>query len=237
MRWVRWISNIGLLAVALVIFAGPLHRLGLDFRAALGLMALSALVAGVAGLVSLVAAMVLRKRGNGAGRLFLAGLTGLAAFGGLVLLVGQSRGVPPIHDITTDMVDVPAFVAVLPLRAGAANPPGYAGAAVAAQQAKAYPQIRPLVLAEAPAAVFPKAEAAVGAMNWKLVATNAAEGRIEATATTGWFGFKDDIVIRIRADGPGTRVDVRSKSRVGVGDLGANAKRISAYLLALQPQQ
>ncbi|MEX2241047.1 MAG: DUF1499 domain-containing protein [Burkholderiales bacterium] len=70
-------------------------------------------------------------------------------------------------------------------------------------------------------------------MGWEIVATDAAAGRIEATDTTFWFGFKDDVVIRVEGDGAGSRVDVRSVSRVGVGDVGANAKRIRAYLRAL----
>ena len=70
-------------------------------------------------------------------------------------------------------------------------------------------------------------------MGWRIVDGNPAEGRIEATATTRWFGFKDDIVIRISAAGGGSRIDVRSKSRVGRSDLGANAKRIQDFLTAL----
>jgi uncharacterized protein (DUF1499 family) len=70
-------------------------------------------------------------------------------------------------------------------------------------------------------------------MGWEIVAADAAAGRIEATDTTFWFGFKDDVVIRVEADGAGSRIDVRSVSRVGVGDVGANARRIRAYLRAL----
>ena len=67
-------------------------------------------------------------------------------------------------------------------------------------------------------------------MGWEIVASDPAQGRIEATATTFWFGFKDDIVVRLAAEGTGSRVDVRSLSRIGSSDVGANAQRIRAYL-------
>lgn len=71
-------------------------------------------------------------------------------------------------------------------------------------------------------------------MGWKIVAAEAEMGRIEATDITFWFGFKDDVVIRITAQNKGSRVDVRSVSRVGLSDVGTNAKRINSFLEALQ---
>jgi uncharacterized protein (DUF1499 family) len=70
-------------------------------------------------------------------------------------------------------------------------------------------------------------------MGWQIVDANASEGRIEATDTTFWFGFKDDIVIRVAATSGGSRIDVRSVSRVGRSDVGTNAKRIRCYLKRL----
>jgi Protein of unknown function (DUF1499) len=232
MRWVRWIANAALIAAALVLIAGPLNRIGVDFRVSLGVFALGALVAGVAGLVSLIAALILKRKGHKSGRPMLAGVVGLGAFAVLAVTFAGARGVPPIHDITTDTVNPPAFVAVVPIRAadGAANPPEYEGERIAALQTAAYPKVRALVLDEPPASAFDKALIAVGAMGWELVDSQPAQGRIEATATTGWFGFKDDIVIRVSPQGTAARIDVRSKSRVGVGDMGANAKRIEAFL-------
>jgi uncharacterized protein (DUF1499 family) len=83
-------------------------------------------------------------------------------------------------------------------------------------------------------AAFEHALATVHKMGWDLVAADAAAGRIEATDTTFWFGFKDDVVIRLRPADEGSRVDVRSLSRVGGGDVGTNAKRIRTYLDALR---
>ena len=70
-------------------------------------------------------------------------------------------------------------------------------------------------------------------MGWQVAATDTAAGRLEATHTTRWFGFKDDVIVRIRPEGTGSRVDVRSVSRVGLSDLGANAERIRGFLAKL----
>ena len=108
----------------------------------------------------------------------------------------------------------------------------------AAIQAKGYPGLTGKNLPVAPAAAFAAALAAAKAQGWTIVASDAAAGRIEATDTVPWWGFKDDVVIRLTPDGTsgsgGTRVDVRSKSRVGKGDLGVNARRISDFLEALK---
>lgn len=145
----------------------------------------------------------------------------------------RARGTPPIHDVTTDTEDPPQFVAVLPARAGAANPVEYGGRDVAEQQRRSYPSVVPLHLGLPPAAAFDRALMTAREMGWDIVAADAAAGRIEATDTTLVFGFKDDVVVRIRPDGAGSRIDVRSLSRVGRGDMGTNAKRITAYLSRL----
>ncbi len=142
----------------------------------------------------------------------------------------QAQHVPPIHDITTDTENPPAFVAILPLRRDVPNPAQYGGPEVAAQQQKAYPDLRPLILNAPPKEVFPKALEAAREMGWQIVDSNQDQGRIEATATTPWFGFKDDVVVRVMTADHGSRIDVRSVSRVGKSDLGTNARRIQEYL-------
>jgi uncharacterized protein (DUF1499 family) len=141
-----------------------------------------------------------------------------------------AQRVPPIHDITTDTENPPAFVAVVPLRKDAPNPADYGGSETAAQQLAAYPDVKPVLLTVSPEQAFVKALAAAGDMGWEIVEAKSTEGRIEATDTTFWFGFKDDVVVRIRAADHGSRIDVRSVSRVGKSDVGTNAKRIRAYL-------
>jgi len=139
--------------------------------------------------------------------------------------------VPPIHDITTDLESPPPFEAILPLRAEASNPAVYGGDSIAAQQREGYPELEPLVLETSSAEVFHLALETARDMGWEVVDSDPNEGRIEATDTTFWFGFKDDIVVRVAeaAEG-GTRVDVRSVSRVGRSDVGTNAARIDEFL-------
>jgi uncharacterized protein (DUF1499 family) len=142
--------------------------------------------------------------------------------------------VPPIHDITTDISNPPAFVSVLPLRKDAYNKPEYGGPDVAAQQTKAYPDIKTLTLNMPSDKAFSKALAVVENMGWDIVAAEQKEGRIEATATTFWMGYKDDIVIRIKAHDKMSNVDIRSEARVGKSDFGKNAKRIRIFLSEMQ---
>lgn len=148
-----------------------------------------------------------------------------------------TRQFPPIHDITTDIQYPPRFVDVLPLRKDAPNSVDYTDTETPARQRAAYPDILPLDLTIEPAAAFERAERAAREMGWQVVTTNSAEGRLEATATTFWFGFKDDVVVRIRPRdtlAAGCRVDIRSVSRVGRGDAGANAKRIKTFLARIR---
>ncbi len=128
---------------------------------------------------------------------------------------------PAINDITTDLGDPPAF-AVL-------DAPPYP-AEYADRQRAGYPDLGPLVMDWPEQAVFDRARAAALDMGWVIRAEDPAQGRIEAVATTRVLRFKDDIVVRIRGEGAATRVDVRSRSRVGQHDFGANAGRIRAFL-------
>ena len=141
----------------------------------------------------------------------------------------KARRVPPIHDITTDTTDPPGFSSILPLRIKASNPPDYGGPQIATQQLRAYPDITPLLSEIPPEAAFEMALAASRRMKWKIIDADRAAGRIEAVDTTLWFGFNDDIVIRVKKNGDGSRVDIRSVSRVGISDVGTNAKRIRKF--------
>lgn len=141
---------------------------------------------------------------------------------------------PFIHDITTDVQNPPAFVAVKSMRKEGDHPVEYDGPEVAAEQQKAYPDLVPLTVVADKNTVFKAAEAALQSMKLEIVDANAGEGRIEATHTSLLYGFKDDVVVRVVAEGAGTKVDVRSKSRVGRSDVGQNARRIRAFLKKLQ---
>jgi hypothetical protein len=146
-----------------------------------------------------------------------------------------ARAVPPINDITTDLVNPPVYVTA------AANdfwkgkdlryPAGFADSV-----RRGYPDLRSLTLPLPAGRAFALALAtARNQRAWEITATDSAAGRIEAIATTSWFGFKDDIIIRITPQSTdGAIVDMRSKSRVGKSDVGANARRIRHYFAALR---
>lgn len=143
--------------------------------------------------------------------------------------------VPPIHDITTDPDNPPAFAAVVAVRAAeGGNSVTYEGDKIAAQQRQADPDIAPLSLALPRDAAFNRALDVAQRMGWTIVADDDAAGRIEASDRSRWFGFTDDIVIRISPSGSGSRVDVRSSSRLGRSDFGVNAARVRNYLGALR---
>jgi uncharacterized protein (DUF1499 family) len=222
---------VAIVAAVGIAAAGPGSRFGLwNFRFGFRLMtwgSYAALAGAALGLLGLVL--------GGARALAGAALViALLAFAGPWSFMRTARSVPPIHDISTDTTDPPAFMAVLPRRAGALNTAEYGGAAIAAQQHTAYPDLQPLHLAVPPAQAFERALHSARDMGWEIVASAPEQGRIEATDTTRWFGFKDDVVVRVRPDADGSRVDVRSLSRVGRSDVGANAKRIRRYLERLR---
>jgi uncharacterized protein (DUF1499 family) len=217
--------------LGLLLAAGPGTRMGFwAFGTGFQIMRWAVYV-GAAGATLALVALVLGPR---RGLAVLALALGLAAAVPPWRMQRSAMTKPPIHDITTDTADPPPFVAIVPLRRDARNPVEYGGPEIAAQQRKAYPDIGPLSLPVPPAQAFERAERAARAQGWEIVAAVPAEGRIEATDTTRWFGFKDDVVIRVRPEAAGSRVDVRSVSRVGRGDVGTNARRIREFLDALR---
>ena len=160
-------------------------------------------------------------------------IVSLAVAGPPVYLWRQAESLPHIHDISTDTDNPPQYVAVVPLRKDARNPTDYS-AETAAQQKKGYPDIAPALLDVPPSQALRLAERAARAMGWDIVAVAPDDLRIEATDTTLLFGFKDDIVIRVTANGSGSRVDARSLSRIGGSDIGTNARRIRSFMRQLE---
>jgi len=228
-----WLALLGgLLSGAAALLAGPAYRASLLSLGGAFLILRWATIAALAGAGVAVLAWGLRSLGSARrGRVLAAAafaVNALVAAPPLLLYV-QAQSLPKIHDISTDTQDPPAFVAVLPLRQGARNPVDYKPEA-AAQQRLGYPDIAPLVLGVPPAQAFEHAERTARAMGWQIVAAAPGELRIEATDTTLFFGFKDDIVIRIRPRAEGSVVDVRSLSRIGDSDIGTNARRVRRFL-------
>jgi len=229
-----------LASIAAAIFvggAGPAYRYGyVDLGQAFGFMKWGVYAAGGAGVLAVlwIVFAFIGRSANGLVAFLLALIVAGAAAYVPITMQATAAKVPFIHDITTDTANPPAFVAIAPLRADAPNGVEYKTAENAEAQQKGYPDIQPMISELAPADLFKRAEATARAVGWEIVAADANEGRIEATDTTKWFGFKDDIVIRIVAEGNGSRLDIRSMSRVGKSDLGKNAERIRAYLAALK---
>jgi hypothetical protein len=224
-----------LVAAAFLLLAGPGTRMEWwDFRFGFTLMRWALYAGAAAGVLGVILLLVPATRRGGAAVLLASILIGGATAAVPLLQVQKARSVPPIHDITTDTNNPPEFVAIAPLRADAPNPVEYPGEETAEQQREAYPDIRTLRVDAWPAIVFEHALETARASGWEVVDADETAGRIEATATTFWFGFKDDVVIRVRGDDGGSAVDVRSKSRVGRSDVGANAARIEAYIEALR---
>lgn len=236
-RLAAWGLRLGTLALIVLALGIAGNRFGIvHFSLALKGLALGAAIGVVAALVSaiaLVLALVTAKHGV---RTATAGLVlGIlvAAPVGQAMIVGSK--VPRIHDISTDLDNPPAFKAVVAMRGGDANPLDRASPDdLAVQQRQAYPDIATLHVAEHPGKVFEAALATAHDMGWDIIATDPEAGRIEATATTRVMNFKDDVVVRVSETDTGAAVDIRSVSRIGISDLGANANRIRTYLHALK---
>jgi uncharacterized protein (DUF1499 family) len=150
--------------------------------------------------------------------------------------VNALASVPAIHNISTDTQDPPAFDALVAVRAAeGANPLVYDANVLAEPQREAYPWVQTLQLPTNPGVLLNEAVSVLEDMGLAVVNVSAEQGIIEATATTFWFGFKDDVVIRVRESAVGGSViDVRSVSRSGQSDLGVNAKRIGTILQGLR---
>jgi uncharacterized protein (DUF1499 family) len=229
----------GFLALITLAIAGPLYQLGVaQLSSAFLLLRWAAYIGAGAAIVGLI--LLIWQALKPSEKLPSSMLLGLAVIAAGVsfilpyLQLQTARSVPPIHDISTDLTNPPAFIAIAPLRANAPNPVEYAGEETAQQQRQAYSDITTWNTSASVEVVYQQALKVVADMGWELVASDLNEGRIEATDTTTWFGFKDDVVIRLVATETGSALDIRSKSRVGRSDVGVNAKRIRAFLSALE---
>ena len=201
--------------------------------------------AAAVGLLILVVGFFGSKAGQSGALIALVIGGGVAGF--LFLQIAPAASLPMIHDITTDVQDPPQFVDIVALRADSPNTLEYIGTTAKANrkateerlvselQLEAYPNIKPLMLALSADDAFALAVRVAQEQSWDIVAIDDQARRIEATDTTKWFGFKDDIIILVHAEADGqARVDMRSISRVGLSDVGLNAKRIGAYLAELE---
>jgi hypothetical protein len=209
-----------------------------DFRKGFAILRWSVHAAGAASIIAALALFALKFFGGALWepRAVVALLLGLVVFAVPYFTVREFRKIPTVADATTNVEDPPEFVALVPVRERTAqNPLTYRREEAAVLQAQYFPDLQTLESVKTPAEIIIAAKAAVEAMGLELIAAEPASGRLEATDTSLWFGFKDDLVLRARArpDG-GTLIDVRSASRVGRLDGGVNGKRIRKLLLTLQ---
>lgn len=225
--------GLALLTALAAALAGLGHRWGLwDFGAGFAILRWAAyLGAGAAAMSACVWVYALFSRAWTG--LLLAGLAVAVGVGSAAVpwsYLKRARDLPPIHDISTDTEVPPRFVALVSVRAGAGAGSDYGGSSVIAHQLKAYPKLGSVTYRLPPDRVFERALGVARELGWSIVAAVPDEGRIEASDRSFWFGFTDDIVVRIRSHESGSLIDVRSASRAGVGDLGVNAARIQAFI-------
>ena len=187
-----------------------------------GLGGLLGLIAAIGGLVSLI-------RGRGARALVLAAIP--AAVFVASFLTGMDA--PPINDITTNLEDPPAFVHAPTLPENAGRDFAYREDFKETVRT-AYPDLQPLRLEKPPADVFATALDRARAQGWAITRDDAAQLTLEGVSTSQLFKFRDDFVVRVRADGDASLVDMRSKSRDGIGDRGVNAARIREFFTVLK---
>lgn len=238
----RWASRLAwtalsaaIVAALIALLAGPGYRFAWwPLGPAMQAIFWSAIVGLGAVVIGLAAAIVaFRAKAHASMRLALLGMIGgLAVALPPLTLYAKVQSLPRIHDITTDTENPPAFVAVLPLRGSASNSTQYPPETAAAQKS-AYPDIAPMLMKVPPDEAFVRTAKAAMAMGWQIVESSPKDYRIEATDTSLLFGFKDDIVIRVTPHADGSRIDVRSLSRVGKSDIGVNAERIRAFMKKL----
>ena len=246
LSWAALALSVGGLAVALVAAVGS-GAGAWSFMTGFGILRYAFFAAIAGGLLAIIAFFMARRGGLHTGRLNLIALIIALAFGGyLMSQIATARQVPAIHDATTDLADIPQF-GTLKVRSDnlekipdldrpelAALDPESRWKAI---HREAYGDLRGLRLPLDVADTMKRAEALVKARGWQIARTDRQDGIIEATATTFFFRFKDDVVVRVRRDPArpgGAIVDMRSISRVGQSDIGVNAQRIRSFLADLR---
>jgi uncharacterized protein (DUF1499 family) len=188
----------------------------------------------VVSVLALVTSVTIKQDSSAKGKGILTStialLLGLAILSPRIMaLVIEPVKYPPIHDITTNTQSPPQFEFLTDSRIGARNSLVYGGEEIAAQQLQAFPNIQPIMSDLTVEAAYQKALTVAKIMGWTIVAQDPKALRFESTATTPFFNFADDVVILVSTLEQGSRIDLRSVSRIGIGDAGVNAKRIQEF--------
>lgn len=232
----RWLKNLSILAVlgfplAVIGTRMNLWQYGVGLRIVAATFVLACLVLAV----SLAVAAWQRSTAPAAKRAALtAALISLLPVIGIGSQLVLGSRVPAIHNISTDVADPPRFDRIASIRTSEHNPHSYDSSALAALQQAAYPNIATHYTTMTQQDAHRRALATARQLGWDIVHEDSSAGVIEASETTRLWNFTDDVVIRIRQQDGRTAVDLRSVSRVGRSDLGANAKRIERFLRAFE---
>jgi uncharacterized protein (DUF1499 family) len=239
-RLAIWARRIAGFSVVVLLLGILIVRSGIfEIIPSLAAFGASLILALIAILLACAAFVVIWREGlGGLGMALAAFFTGVAILAYPGYFAAKAYGLPAIFDITTDPIDPPRFEAIARLRPRDANPTVYAGLRAAELQKAAYPSIEPLVVAATPLVAYEAALEVIAKRKWRVVdARNPQpgrrDGRIEAVARTPILGFRDDVVLRIRTDPDGARVDIRSTSRYGRHDFGTNAARVTSLSEAI----
>ncbi|WP_105103883.1 DUF1499 domain-containing protein [Microbulbifer pacificus] len=235
-HWSRWLYRTQWTLLAIIALAVAALRLDLiRYQAAFEVFKYAGLAAVAVALVSILVFIwgLVTRHPKARKAALLATALGVIPVAIPLFSVGEHNfGAPPIHDISTDLKDPPAFEAVVSLRNPGDNSPDYPGDAVASQQRDAplYGDIRPLQLNMTVAEATELADTVAQRLGWRVVAKSPRKGRLEAVARTPILGFTEDVVVRVKKEGQGVKVDIRSASRTRTADLGSNGQRIRVFL-------
>lgn len=231
--WSRTILIGAVIAAALLPIGALGARVGLwPFTIGFLALAVGSVLAVIGAFGGLAGIIVARKRGLASDLppIYLGTAVSVLILGVMGMQFNAASSVPPIHNISTDTDDPPQFVEVVALRGASSNPLALDAERIAPLQKEFYPWVETLVMRSSTSDAFQKALSALEDLGLEIVATHPDLGLIEATDTTFWFGFKDDVAVRVREYPKGSIIDVRSVSRVGQSDLGVNARRIGEIL-------
>lgn len=235
----------GSVAVALAAAMGT-GRGAWDYVTGLTVLKYAFFAAGAGLILAILAAVVARRRGR---KLMLVNLLAIVVAGAFVAFLGNqiriARSVPAIHDVSTDLEDLPQFSALTVRSDNLETIPDLGRAELSALppldrwkavHREAYGDIATIRVPWSVAESVARARALAEQRGWEIAAADPARGIVEATDTSRFFRFKDDVVVRVRpdSDGSGSTIDMRSISRVGVSDVGVNARRVRDFLVELQ---
>jgi uncharacterized protein (DUF1499 family) len=238
-RLAIWARRLALFSLVATVIAVVIVRSGaLDIVPALSTLAGALALALVAILLALAAGIVIWTEGAGGVQEAVTALfIGLALIAYPLYLGVKAYRLPAIYDVTTDPIDPPRFEAIARLRPRDANPVAYAGLHIAELQRKAYSDIEPDITTATPQEAYDAVLKVIAKRRWHVVdarppqgPATPRDGLIEAIARTPILSFRDDVAVRVRAAPGGARIDVRSASRYGRHDLGANAARVRALI-------